>query len=153
MHVELQGFDQFGRRLERYPQVLDQEMRRAMNASLTLLEADQRRHVPMDTRALMGSITSTIEGTGAVLTGRAGPTRRYGLFVEKGTRPHWAPISALAGWARRHGVSPFAVQRAIRRRGTRAQPFIGPSLPRQRPAIERIFGRIGVRVTGFLAGG
>lgn len=153
MHVELQGFDEFGRRLRRYDERQAQEARQAMQAGLLLLEADQRRNVPQDTRRLMGSITSSIEGAGAALTGRVGPTARYAFWVEHGRRPgRYPPIDAIRGWARRHDIHPFVVARAIARRGTRPQPFVGPSLDRNQAAINRLFSRIGLTLTAFLAG-
>jgi hypothetical protein len=153
MHVELQGFDEMGRRLEQYPRRTTDELRSTMQAGLLLLEADQRRHVAQDTRRLLGSITNRIEGSGQVLTGRVGPTTRYAFWVEYGRRPgRYPPLAAIAGWARRHGVHPFVVARAIARRGTRPQPFVGPSLERNRVTLERMFARVGARVTAFLAG-
>lgn len=153
MHVELQGFPEFQRRLGQYPQRTEQEMRQTMQAGLLLLEADQRSHVPMDTRRLMGSITSRIEGSGAALTGRVGPTTRYAFWVEYGRRPgKYPPIAAIEGWARRHGVHPFVVARAIARRGTRPQPFVGPSLDRNQRTLEQMFSRVGARLTALLAG-
>jgi hypothetical protein len=153
MHIELQGFDDIQRRLGRYPPAAEAQLRNAMTTALLVLEADQRRHVAQDTRRLMSGITSRIEGSGPVLTGRVGPTVRYGLFVERGRRPgRRPPVAALAGWARRHGVNPFALARAIGRRGTRAQPFVEPSLERNRDQLRRIFERVGARLVAALAG-
>ena len=153
MHVELVGFDQQQQRLAQYPQRAAQELRTAMTTGLLLLEADQRSHVAQDTRVLMNSITHTIEGSGTSLTGRVGPGARYGLFVERGRRPgRYPPMAAIAGWARRHGIPPFLVARAIARRGTRAQPFVAPSLQRNHAALERIFARVGARLVASLRG-
>ena len=63
-----------------------------------------------------------------------GPSARYGLYVERGTRPHWPPRAPLEGWARRHGVPVFVVQRAIARKGTRARPFLLPAFLQERRA-------------------
>jgi hypothetical protein len=101
---------------------------------------------------LQGSISSRITGGGASLVGEIGPSVRYGLFVERGTRPHWPPVAAVSGWARRHGISPFLVARSIARKGTRAQPFMGPALERNRDRINAIFARVGARVFSRIAG-
>lgn len=146
-------FDEMDRRLAAYSGRLEGELRNAMTAGLLILEADQRRHVAQDTRQLMGSISHQVHGMGLALTGEVGPTKRYGLFVERGRRPgRYPPIAAIAGWARRHGIPPFLVARAIARKGTRAQPFVQPSLDRNRDRITRLFERAGFRVTLFLAG-
>lgn len=130
------------------------ETRAALDAALLILEADQRRNVAQDTRRLMGSITREVQGEGAVLTGRVGPSLGYGLFVERGRRPgKFPPISAIQGWARRHGIPPFLVARAIARRGTRPQPFVQPSLDKNRVRIDQLFARVGVRMVAFVRAG
>jgi hypothetical protein len=42
----------------------------------------------------------------------------YAIFVERGTKPHRPPVSALQGWADRHGIPVWAVVRKIERDGT-----------------------------------
>jgi len=42
----------------------------------------------------------------------------YAVYVEEGTRPHFPPREALQGWADRHGIPVFLVQRKIAREGT-----------------------------------
>lgn len=147
-------FEELDVRLRAYPRQMEQEARRAMDAALLIIEADQRRHVAQDTRRLMGSITREIQGNGAVLTGRVGPSVGYGIIVERGRRPgKFPPISAIQGWARRHGVPPFLVARAIARRGTRPQPFVQPSLDNNRARIDQLFARVGVRMVSFVRAG
>jgi hypothetical protein len=147
-------FEQMDVRLRAYPRQMEAETRKALEASLLILEADQRRNVAQDTRRLMGSITREIQGTGAVLTGRVGPTVGYGIVVERGRRPgKYPPIAAIQGWARRHGIPPFLLARAIARRGTRPQPFVGPSLDRNRERINVLFRQVGVRMIARLAVG
>jgi len=43
---------------------------------------------------------------------------QYATYVEHGTRPHTPPVSALQGWADRHGIPVWAVVRKIQREGT-----------------------------------
>lgn len=129
------------------------EMRSAMTASLILLEGEMKRLAPRDTGRLQGSMTHRIEGGGSNLTGKVGPSVRYGYWVEHGRRPGRAPpIGAISGWARRHGVHPFVVARAIARRGTRPQPFAAPALHTHRGKIVQIFRKIGVRVATYIGG-
>lgn len=40
------------------------------------------------------------------------------------TKPHYPPIKALIGWAKRHDINPYAVQHAIGKKGTPIVPFI-----------------------------
>jgi len=43
---------------------------------------------------------------------------KHALAVEYGTAPHPVSPRALAGWAQRKGLNPFAVANAIKQRGT-----------------------------------
>ena len=149
LHVE--GADRLEAALRRSRQVVAQEQVRAMTRSLLLVEGDARRNVRQDTRQLMNSITHRQRMAGDALVGEVGPSVRYGLYVEKGSRPHWPPRAPLEGWARRHGVSVFVVQRAIARRGTRARPFLLPAYEKNRDTIVRLFAAAGARITATLA--
>ena len=154
LQVEVRGLDRLQRGFQRAPETVADETRAAMTASLLLLEADQRRMVAQDTRRLMTSINHKISGRGANLTGRVGPSARYGYFVEYGRRAGKPPpVGAVAGWARRHGANPFLVARAIGRHGTRAQPFVRPSYTRNLRRIATLFGRVGQRVGQTIVGG
>lgn len=48
---------------------------------------------------------------------------KYAAAVEYGTKPHWPPISALEGWAQRHGIPAFLVARKISIEGTEPREF------------------------------
>src|SRR5262245_55479582 len=121
--LRLEGAAPLARALARSPAAVAAAQRQAMTASLLLIEADARRNVRQDTRRLQNSLTHRI--------------------LERGSRPHLPPVAALRGWARRHGVSPYAVQRAIGRRGTRARPFLLPAFTRSAPRIVRLFAQAG----------
>lgn len=51
------------------------------------------------------------------------PTAPYADDVEKGTPPHKIEIEEIRGWALFHGLNPYAVQKSIRRKGTKAHPY------------------------------
>lgn len=48
----------------------------------------------------------------------------HSLYLEKGTRPHFPPVAAIAPWAEAHGLEPYAVARGIARHGTAPHPFL-----------------------------
>jgi len=151
MRLELRGAEELTAALARSPQVVRLTQAEAMTAALLLVERDARRNVRQDTRRLMNSITHSLRTEPNRLVGRVGPSLRYGLYVERGTRPHWPPIAALQGWARRHGVNPYALQRAIGRRGTRPRPFLVPAYLRNAERIIRLFAQAGAHVAVQLA--
>lgn len=151
--LRLEGADELERALLNSPAVLRTTQQQAMQRSLLLIEADARRGVRQDTRRLMNSITHTQQQGPQGLVGRVGPSARYGLYVERGTRPHWPPRAALEGWARRHSVPVFVVQRAIARRGTRPRPFLLPAFRKNAAAIVRLFAAAGARAVATLGTG
>lgn len=59
----------------------------------------------------------------------------YGVWVEKGTRPHWPPLKPLVEWSKaKHNYSEEeahsharAVQRTISEKGTKPYPYIRPA--------------------------
>ena len=87
-------------------------------------------YAPVDTGKLSRSVKiEKRRSMGGGLSGVAVVVRSpYGLFVNEGTRPHFPPVSALTGWASRHGMNPYAVAVGISKRGTRAQPFFDKAL-------------------------
>ena len=151
--LRLEGADELERALLNSPAVLRTTQQQAMTRSLLLIEADARRNVRQDTRRLMSSISHRQSQSPRGLVGEVGPSARYGIHVERGTRPHWPPRAALEGWARRHGVPVFVVQRAIARRGTKARPFLLPAFRKNAGAIVRLFAAAGARAVATLGTG
>lgn len=152
--IEVKGAERLANGLTKAGEtVLPRETRTVMEHSLLLVEADARRGVKRDTGRLQNSITHSITGSGGNLRGEVGPSVRYGVYVERGRRPgRPPPVSALAGWARRHGVNPYVVARAIGRRGVRPAPFLIPAYEKNRAHIIALFGQIGVKVVEAAAG-
>jgi HK97 gp10 family phage protein len=86
-----------------------------------------RKRVPVDTGRLRSSIQAQIRKRGLEVL--VFSDLKYSVFVEYGTKPHFPPPNALAGWARRHGMPgmEFVIARNIARRGTKPQPFMKPA--------------------------
>jgi len=77
-----------------------------------------------------GNLANTIlvEQSRGGKTVEVGPTAPHGPHVEFGTKPHFPPMDALEGWAKRHGMdSAWPICKAISERGTPAQPFLLPA--------------------------
>lgn len=92
------------------------------------LQALARRLVRVDTNVTRSSILTELMQKG--LTAVVGSAQKAALWLEMGTRPHWPPRGALAGWAKRHGMpasADFLIRRAIAKKGTKARPFLVPA--------------------------
>jgi len=148
-------WQQFDQRLQRTPQQLERDLRRAITSSLVLIEADAKPLAAQDTRRLAGSITHHITGTYPRLVGDVGPSVRYGAFVEFGRRAgaRMPPVDALIGWVRRHWNPGFigpiprgqlrprrAAGRNVSRNAIRGRAF----------ALARKIQREGIRAQPFM---
>lgn len=75
----------------------------------------------VDTNELIQGIHYDIQQTMTGLESVIKPSPKadkYATYVEHGTKPHTPPVSALQGWADRHGIPVWAVVRKIQREGT-----------------------------------
>lgn len=110
-------------------------------ASLRVMR-NARQLAPVDTGQLKNSIISAIEYDDKTLRGVVGsnvkhaPWMEFGTGVFAGRSPYFPPPSALAVWARRHGMNPWALAIAIYRRGgLRPRRFLQTAFENQRPTI------------------
>lgn len=91
----------------------------------------------VDTGRLQSSIHSTI----GHLQGSVRPTAKHAPFVHDGRRPGKMPPfregTSLNSWARRRGIPPFLVARAIARRGTKPNKFVDRTYTAIKPIAER----------------
>lgn len=113
----------------------------AMEKSVFRLQDQAKRNTPVDTGRLRSSIDVTVNWDREMLVGEVQPHTDYALYVHEGTDPHWPPVQALEGWARRHGMDAYVVALAIARRGTKAQPYLRQALETERDNVIVIFER------------
>ncbi len=96
-----------------------------------------------------GRLASSIRTELGVLSATVAPHVSYAIYVHQGTRPHWAPISALAPWAERHGINPYAVQASIARKGTKGNPFMERAAEGAESGVMKIFKDVIDKVKGL----
>lgn len=103
----------------------------------TQREMRQRANV-----GVTGDLRQSVKYQVGKLEASIGPTAKHAQYVEHGTKPHWTSVkdgTPLAKWAKAKGISPFAVQRSIAKKGTKAHPFVGPTFKFMEPRIKRRF--------------
>lgn len=71
----------------------------------------------VDTNELIQGMRYELRGLTATIR-PSDAADKYAVYVEEGTKPHTPPVSALQGWADRHGIPVWAVVRKIAREGT-----------------------------------
>ena len=84
----------------------------------------------VDTNELIDSIHYELSNTTNGIESVIKPSEKTAIraaVVEYGSKPHSPPISALQGWADRHGIPVWAVARKIAREGTQPRPYWQPA--------------------------
>lgn len=112
----------------------DAPVSRYLDRAAIKVQGDARKKAPVDTGQGRNSIGTESPSD---RKRRIGPSAKHMEYVETGTRPHWPPPGALAGWARRHGMSEYAIRRKIGLYGTKKQPFMQPAAEDAIPFLQR----------------
>lgn len=146
IEYRIEGLDELIEKSEKLNGHLPAILRTLLEKATFKIEGIAKDIVPHDAGLLRASINPKIDPSPIPMWGKVGPSLKYGLFVELGTKPHWPPIGPLKGWARRHGVSPYALQAAIAKRGTRAQPFMRPALEKSKEDIDKYVTEAGAAI-------
>lgn len=110
---------------------LEDEVEKALVKASASVEGAAKRKANVATGNLRRSIFSKVES----LTGTISAPTHYAPFIEYGTRPHTPPMAPIRRWALRKGMMPGAVWAAIRKRGTRAHPFMRPAFEEKREGV------------------
>lgn len=110
-----------------------------MEKATQLVTRDAKKNTPTDLGATKASITPSVTSRGGETVGVVGSNLKSALWAEKGTRPHFPPIRAVEGWARRHGMVAYLVARAISRKGTKAHHMLENALEDNQRKIVRMF--------------
>ena len=110
-------------------QLLGPPLRKGLTTSALLVEGEAKRLVPVDTGNLRRTITHKVDGSAVPLFAEVGTNATYARAVHDGRRAgaKAPPVSAIRGWASRHGIPAtalFVVARAIGRKGTKGRPFL-----------------------------
>jgi HK97 gp10 family phage protein len=127
----------------------DEQLRHAdepMRAATSIVSSTARQNAPVDTNVLKASIMPKVISRDKMTTGVVGSNVHYAPFMELGTRPHWPPLAALEGWARRHGTTAYVVARAIARRGLKPRHYLRRALESNQGKIIQIFNSFVKRV-------
>lgn len=119
----------------------------AMRDATLIVTGGAKRAAKVDMGRWRASITPEVRLMGEQVVGIVGSNLAYGPYAHEDTRPHWPPIAALEGWAKRHGISAFLVARAIARRGTKGDQAIYRSLQENMPRIVALFNSAVRKIT------
>jgi len=135
--VEIKNMRQIRSAFNQAPTITAREFHKAIKKMGDDVEREAKdrnvtNRTPVDTNRLRGSILNRTIG----LTATIQPHVDYADAVHQGTKPHWPPIKTIEPWAKRHGISPFMVARAISKKGTKAKPFMQWALDRAKGGMD-----------------
>ena len=100
------------------------------------VERTAKDEAPVDLAQLQGSIR--IDKNYGKLGYIVEPHTKYAYFAHEGRRPgRMPPVDAVEGWAKRKGMNPFILARAIGRKGTKGKKFMDIAYKKQKPVFNR----------------
>lgn len=164
VRIDLQGAAELERAWRRAPEIVAEEMTRAMWEAETLAEREVKERTPVGVGGgggLKGSIIAKMPHVSpAGVLGVVGTPLNYAVPVELGTRPHMPPIAPLRDWVearlgipeeRSYGVA-RAVAFKIKAHGTKGRHMFKEGFKAARPQIVRMFEAARRRIAERLAG-
>jgi hypothetical protein len=143
IRVTIKGGEESVSFLKQFPQRLRLALLRAMRESAVLIQSLAKVNAPVFRGLLRVSILQAVAEDGNKLVATVGSALTYAPVLESGRETGWfPPVSELKVWARRKLGDErlaFIIGRAIKRRGFRAQPYLGPALETAAPRVQAIF--------------
>lgn len=139
MTVKIEGVNELAAAFKKSPQIVKQSIDPAIRKAILNIQAKSIPHIPVDRGELlrMNTIFSSLSG---VLESRA----PYAMFVHgDGTsdrsKPHFPPMEAIEGWAKRHNIPAFIVARSIAQKGTKLIPFYDMGIKESEGFTSQVF--------------
>lgn len=157
---EMTGWDELQAAFRRAPQLLREELGRAMTEADQLLEREVKDLTPTASGLTRNSIFSHEQALESGALGVVGTAQPHAVYVELGTKPHFPPLEPLQDWVRTklglpekeaRGVA-YLIARAIAARGTLGVGMFHRAFARNRSQVEAIFERARDRIAARLAG-
>lgn len=152
---EILGIPELRAKLD-VPKLVGEPMKKFLTASALKVEQhakDEFRGWGRDTGLLFASLQTKVDSATFPRWATVGTTNPYAIYVHgeppnppERSRPHWPPIDAITPWAKRHGIPPFLVARAIARRGTKLVPFLSRGLTKAQSFIDDQLAKMGAAI-------
>jgi len=143
--TKIVGFRETIESLQKKGQLLDTNIRAALNKIGFEVENGAKTKVPVDTGRLRSSIVPQVSKSGGTYRLLVGSNVKYAPYIEYGTKPHFVPTRAISTWLKRHGLQQKVLERTglwVHKKGKKwFVPFsASPSLKawaEARGAVER----------------
>lgn len=134
--IKIKGLDRLNRAVQKSPQIVFDELSKAIKTSVNLIRPIMRKEVP---RGATRRLSANIQAKSSGLKGSVGPNldiTPYAIFVHEGTSPYTIrPKAKKALWwpGARHPV------RSVRHPGIKANRFVERAFGQIKKPVEQIF--------------
>jgi hypothetical protein len=141
--IHLENLNEIREVFNKFPGIADIEIQIGLEKAGKLITRIEKEEVPIGvSNQLRQSIAMRFVPNNVTIA----PNKNYAVSVHEGTRPHYVsikdPRSPLKIWAIRKGLNPYAVQRSIAKKGTKANPFVDRTVKRAEPDVKQIFSEV-----------
>lgn len=160
VEMDLQAWTSLDAAWRKAPDIVREELHRAMQEADQILEREVKDLTPTATGLSRASIFSQEETIDSGALGVVGTAQMHVAYVELGTRPHFPPIEPLRDWVRvKFGLPDkdtygpaLAIARRIAARGTLAVGMFHRAFARHQTSVALIFEAARNRIAARLAG-
>lgn len=134
--VKVEGLARLQALAEQYPSVSETHINAAITKALTRIFGAEKSEAPFGVSGLLRDNWRITPGR---FTGTLESLTPYAAAVHEGTAPHMPPIDAITPWANKKGINPWAVAMSIKKKGTKANPFLQRAVDESATGIESDF--------------
>lgn len=134
--IKIEGLDKLRAAFQQSPSTIRDQIQKALNTSVILVERNAKLEAPV---GVTGHLKSRMRHSVAPFRGTVEPTVKYAFGVHEGTKPHWVAIDSLEKWAKRKGINPYALQKSIAKKGTKANPFMERAAKKSESKVQITF--------------
>lgn len=121
---------------DKFPALSEKHVGKAIRRSLVRVFGAEKREAPV-------GVSGQLRDRWSIVTGRFEGALKsevsYGVAVHDGTLPHRVSATAIAPWARKKGLNPWAVAKSISKKGTKANPFLKRAIDGEKRNIDKDF--------------
>lgn len=134
--LEIKNLSKLTALATRYPAASERHVGAAIKRSLVRIFGEEKKEAPVGVSA---QLRDRWELVTARFAGSLTSGVNYAKGVHDGRGPHYVSPAALAPWAAKKGLNPYAVSKSIERKGTKANPFLQRAVDNTAKAVENEF--------------
>lgn len=141
--IRIEGLDDFQRDLRRVVNEMPSLSKQAIGKSTRHIKKKVQDKIVSEGIPFTGELQKSVYApTPSATGGTVYVGKKYGLFVETGTRPHFPPVEPLERWASIKLGQPgmgYVIARKIGRVGTKKHPYFMPAVKDSLPQVQKYF--------------